>query len=110
MASSMGALRLLDISPISATLWKDKADACLVLKRYVEAVEAYESSAEIDPNNPTVWESKADTDMILQNYEEAIDAYDRAIALDKENAAAWQNKGNAYSHLEKSPRISVLTI
>ena len=89
------------------------------LRRYEEAIQAYDRAIAIDPNGFSVWNNKAialDTlkryeeaihayDQALANlrrYEEAVQAYDRAIAIDpNRSCTVWINKGCALHNLRR---------
>ncbi len=69
------------------------------LKRYEEAIQAYDRVLAIDPNNSSAWNNKGCALNSLDRYEEAIQAYDRALAIDPNFILAGNNKSYALDAL-----------
>ena len=53
------------------------------LKRYEEALAAFEQAIRLDPNYVSAYYTKGEALRKLERYEEAITAYDQAICLDR---------------------------
>ncbi|MEO1404045.1 MAG: tetratricopeptide repeat protein, partial [Cyanobacteria bacterium J06635_1] len=58
------------------------------LKRYDEAISAYEKAIELDPDDATAHYNLGNTYKALKRYDEAISAYEKAIELDPDDATA----------------------
>ena len=81
---------------------KAKEDALLELKRYEEALTAYEQAIGLDPNNALAYSNKGYALLELKRYEEALAACEQAISLDPNLALAYSNKGATLRALRKS--------
>jgi tetratricopeptide (TPR) repeat protein len=73
--------------------WVDKGNKLYSLKRYEEAITAYDQAIRINPNDATTYNNKGISLHGLRRYEEAITTYDQAIHLDSNNTFAYNNKG-----------------
>jgi tetratricopeptide (TPR) repeat protein len=73
----------------SADAWKSKGRALAALKRYQEALEAYERVQALEGEQRWVLSNQSATLLRLKRYEEALTACERAIALDPDNRNAW---------------------
>jgi tetratricopeptide (TPR) repeat protein len=83
--------------------WYRKGNALFDLKRYEEALEAYEKAIELNPEDAAdAWNGKGSALEALGRYEEALEAYEKAIELNPEDAAdAWYDKGDALFDLKR---------
>ena len=79
--------------------WLKEGDNLHALKRYEEALAAYEQAICLDSNNAYAYINKGIILRNLNRYEEAFDAYEQATYLDPNNAAAYNNKGIVLLHL-----------
>ena len=71
-----------DDSSLSASVvWRNKGASLNKLKRYSEALPAYEKSLSIEPSNALFWFEKGKILFELQQYKQAVPAYDKAIEL-----------------------------
>ncbi|WP_218461046.1 tetratricopeptide repeat protein [Rickettsia sp. TH2014] len=59
------------------------------LKRYEEAIQAFDKAIELKPDDAVAYYNKGNALNILERYEEAIVAYDKAIDLDPDYAEAY---------------------
>jgi tetratricopeptide (TPR) repeat protein len=82
--------------------WFDEGNALRDLKRYEEALAAYEQAIRLDPNYAVAYGNKGNALRSLKRYEEAVAACEQAIRLDPNEAGAYHNKGNALDKLTRS--------
>ncbi len=73
----------------SAQEWMKEGNALRDLKRYEEAIVAYEQAIRLDPNYALAYYNKGNALGDLKRYEEALAAYEQAIRLDPNNAVAY---------------------
>jgi tetratricopeptide (TPR) repeat protein len=81
--------------------WLEEGSALYNLKRYEEAIAAYDQAIRLDPNSAMAYNNKGFALYNLKRYKEAIAAYDQAIRLDPNYALAYYNKGLALERLRK---------
>ncbi len=81
--------------------WNGKGLALYDLKRYDEALAAYDRALALDPAYAIAWYSKGLALYALNRHDEALAAYDRDRALDPANAVAWYSKGAALYDLKR---------
>ena len=79
----------------TSQLWRGKGDALFYLKRYTEALQAYEQAIRLEPGSADVHYNKGNALLCLERYQEAIDAYEHAIRLQPTFALAYNKKGRA---------------
>ena len=65
------------------------------LRRYEEAIKAYDNALTIDENYVSSWNDKGRALHNLKRYIEAIQAYDRALTLDPNSASARKGRSIA---------------
>lgn len=70
-----------------------KANTFHELKRYQDAIEAYENVIEIEPNFFQAWNGQGKTFYELKKYPEALEAYESAIKLKPNYLEAWEGRG-----------------
>lgn len=71
----------------------DKGYSLTALKRYDEAIVAYDQALSLQPDYAWAWARKGRTYRLLEKYDEALVCYDRAIDLLPSYAFAWNGKG-----------------
>jgi tetratricopeptide (TPR) repeat protein len=81
--------------------WLNEGDALCGLKRYEEALAAYDQAIRLDPNDALTYRRKGNALYGLKRYEEALAAYEQAIHLDPNLAATYYNKGIALRNLKR---------
>jgi tetratricopeptide (TPR) repeat protein len=81
--------------------WLDEGNALNNLKRYEEAIIAYDQAIRLDPNVTSAYHNKGYALDNLKRYEEAIATYDQAIRLDPTYAFAVVGKGYALNNLKR---------
>ena len=79
----------------------DLADSYFDLKRYEEALVAYDQAIRLDPNLASAYNTKGVVLLILQRYEEALATFEQTIRLDPSLAYAYNNKGVALRKLQR---------
>ena len=84
--------------------WFEEGNALYSLKRYEEALTAYEKAIRLDPNDPTYHVNKGNALLSLKRYEEALTAYEEAIRLNPNNDLYHLHKNIALRNLKQSPR------
>jgi len=81
--------------------WIREGNALNGLKRYEEALAAYEQAIRLDPNYTYAYLFKGNALSDLKRYEEALAAYEQAIRLDPDDADYYHNKGIALNELKR---------
>ena len=81
--------------------WVEKGNNLYGLRRYREALAAYEHAIHLDPNDGHAYNNKGAALYSLKRYEEALAAYEQAIHLDPNNAGAYNNGGAALDGLKR---------
>src|SRR5260370_19111528 len=81
--------------------WLIEGAILMNLRRYEEALAAYEQAIRLDPNFARAYNGKGLTLNSLKRYEEAIAAFEQAIRLDPNNADAYNFKGIALNSLKR---------
>src|SRR6266702_724621 len=82
--------------------WLKEGDNLHALKRYEEALAAYEQAIRLDSNNAYAYINKGIILRNLKRYEEALAAYDLAIHLNPNTTEIYNNKGNALQALNRN--------
>jgi tetratricopeptide (TPR) repeat protein len=83
-------------NPEEAINWNNNGVDLSNLRKYDEAIKAFDKTIELDSNSaPLAWGNKGVTLNFQGKYDEAIKACDKAIKLDPKLAMAWENKGDA---------------
>jgi tetratricopeptide (TPR) repeat protein/tRNA A-37 threonylcarbamoyl transferase component Bud32 len=85
----------------NATELYKQGETLLELKRYEDALVAYNRAVELRPKYADAWKSKGNTLVALKRYEEARNAYDKAIQIQPEYWEAWIGRGNALDSLQQ---------
>ncbi len=85
----------------SSAQWCQDGMALFNLKRYEEAIAAYEQAIRLNPNHATAYYNKGNALFNIKRYEEAIAAYEQAIRLNPNHATAYYNKGMALFDLKR---------
>ena len=81
--------------------WFNKGVDFGKLKRYEEAIKAYEEAVKINPKNDDAWYNKGNGLARLKRYEEAIKAYEEAVKINPKYDKAWYNKGFCLGELKR---------
>lgn len=71
------------------------------LKRYEEAIAAYEKAIQAMPEYSEAWIDKGKALSDLQRFNDALNAYDKAIQINDKNADAWIGRGNVLQEFNR---------
>lgn len=83
-------------------VYSNKGSSLLALKKYKEALTAYEKAAELNPIYAKIWSQMGVTLFSLGRINESIQKYNRALTLDQNYYYAYFNKGVSLYYLGKS--------
>ncbi|NEP56880.1 MAG: tetratricopeptide repeat protein [Symploca sp. SIO2G7] len=99
----MGAAVLLInvLKSANATDLYRRGETFFELKRYEQALDAYEQAVAIRPEYAEAWQGQGSTLSQLQQYEEALEAYDQAIQIQPDYLKAWNSRGEALTQLQR---------
>jgi tetratricopeptide (TPR) repeat protein len=89
------------ISPKTTEDWLKEGIALYELKRYEEALAAYEKAIRLDPNFAAAYNNKGDALYKLNCIEEALAAYEQAVRLDPNFAEPYSSKGALLCELKR---------
>src|ERR1700680_3777011 len=81
--------------------WFEEGNKLSDLKRFEEALAAYEQAIRLDPDDAAIYYNKSAALMDLKRYEEAVIALEQAIRLDPNDTYAYTNKGVALIELKR---------
>lgn len=85
----------------NAEQWLSKAFTFRRLKRYEEALAAYDQAIQLNPYCVEAYKDKGSTLYELRRYEEALAAFVRVTQLASKDADAWHSKGNVLYKLRR---------
>src|SRR5258708_7876967 len=71
--------------------WLTEGNVLNALKKYNEALDAYQQAIRLDPNNAIAYHNMGNSLNALKRNNEALDAYQQAIRLDPNDAIAYHN-------------------
>jgi len=94
-------VKALQVSLKTKEEWLEEGEILFNLKRYEEALSAFDHAIQLDPNYATAYYNKGYTLHTLKQYEEAIRVFDHATRLDPNLTYAYGNKGVALSDLKR---------
>ena len=92
-------IKLISLKPKEE--WLKEGFTLNALKRYEEALAAYDQAIRLDPNYAKAYNGKGVALRDLKRYEEALAAFEHAIRLNPNDANAYHGKGNALSELKR---------
>jgi serine/threonine protein kinase len=81
--------------------WLASGNALFNLKRYEEALFAYEQALSLDPNFAVACYNKGNVLYNLKRYEEALEAFKQALRVNPDHVYAYNGKGNALRNLKR---------
>jgi tetratricopeptide (TPR) repeat protein len=87
--------------PNSAPTYIGKGAALRSLKRYNEALAAYEQAIRLDPKSAHAHIGKGNALTELKRYDEALTAYEQAIQLAPYSSTAYRKKGHTLNILKR---------
>ena len=93
--------KLIELDPKNSNTWHGKANALHRLRRYEEAIVAYDKAISTNPQELeySLFNDKGGTLNKLGRHEEALQAYDKASQIDPDRPNAYYNKANALHKL-----------
>src|SRR5258708_16575969 len=94
------AIKDLIISLKTKEEWLEEGNAFHALKRYDEALDAYEQALHLDPSDAIGWNNKGLALGELKRYEEAFTGFEQILHLGPGDAIAWQVKGFTLENLK----------
>ncbi|TDC91970.1 serine/threonine-protein kinase [Actinomadura sp. 7K507] len=97
--------RAIQLDPMRAWAWSQKAEALHVLDRLEEALPCYDRAVELNRGGVRAWNWKARALRELGRHEEALAWIDRAIDALPDDPTAWAQKGGTLiklGHFEKA--------
>lgn len=71
------------------------------LKRYKEAIAAYEKAIQINPEYSEAWNGQGNTLYEMKHYKKALDVYDKAIQIKPEYLEAWKSRAFVLDKLQR---------
>lgn len=74
---------------------------CGLLKRYDEAIEAYDKALALKSPLAEAWFGRGNVLRELKRYDEAFAAYDQALTLKPNSAQAWLGRANTLVELTR---------
>jgi len=100
-SSSLPPIQKVEMSPKTSFDWLSKGNALFDLKRYEEALTAYDQALRLDPNNALAYTRKGNALGDLKRSEEALAAHEQALRLNPNSALAYNNKGMTLLNLKR---------
>ncbi len=85
----------------NATDLYHRGETFLELKRYQDALAAYNRAVELKPEYTEAWNGQANSLLELKRYQDALEAYDKVIQLQPSYKEAWNGRGKALDHLQR---------
>jgi predicted O-linked N-acetylglucosamine transferase (SPINDLY family) len=92
---------VLEVEPELVEAWLGRGNALSQLKRYEQAVAAYERALVLKPESASAWLGLANVVFGMRRFEEALGSYERALAIKPELAEAWFGRGNVCLQLKR---------
>jgi len=87
------------INSTNATQSYNRGETLLELRRYEDALSAYNRAVELQPDYAQAWQGQGDALVGLDQPEAALEAYDQAIQIQREYPEAWKGRGIALAAL-----------
>lgn len=85
----------------SVDILKERGETLYSLKRYEDAIVAFEQAIKIKPNDFEAWNNKGVALYYLKRYVDAIVGFEHAINIEPNYYVPWCNKGGALDNLER---------
>lgn len=82
-----------EIVPGSADEWNDRGNTLMFLRKYEDAITAYDRAIGLSSTNYQAWYGKGTALAKIGNTEAALDAYDRVLSLHPRNHQVLMAKG-----------------
>lgn len=94
--------RAIKINPRSGAVYYNRAAALHGLKRWTEALAAYDKALALEPTLVEAHNNRGNTLKALNRAEEALTSYDRALTLKPNAAEVWNNRANLLQEMQRS--------
>ncbi|HBE19530.1 MAG TPA: protein kinase [Cyanobacteria bacterium UBA11149] len=110
VAIGIAAASIIGVSGVAIANWRTSTNAInsyqrgetlFELKRYQDALDAYNRALELKPEYTEALAGQGDALLQLNRSQEAIEAYEKAIQLQPDYATAWKGRGIALDKLQK---------
>jgi tetratricopeptide (TPR) repeat protein len=88
-------------APQTSVDWDSRGDAMMGLKRYGEALAAYDAALAMTPTAARVWSKRAATLYMLARFDEALDSADRALVLRPNLPVALEMRGKILLEMKR---------
>jgi tetratricopeptide (TPR) repeat protein len=95
------ALMVNVINSANATDLYQRGETLVELKRYKDALNAYNRAVELRPEYAEAWKGQGNTLLELKQYEDALNAYDKAIQIQPNYFEAWNGRGKTLARLQR---------
>ena len=99
LAASVSLFNVLNSS--NATNLYNRGKTLYDLKRYSEALAAYEKAIQLSPEYAAAWNGQGKTFRELKRYKNALDAFDKAIQIQPNYLEAWIGRANVLDNLQR---------
>ena len=90
-----------DKNDVDNNAWLEIGVILYDVKRYKEAIKAFDIGINSNPNNIDLWRNKAEALFKLNLDEENLYVHDSLILLEPDNSKHWNNKGVVLGRLER---------
>jgi len=88
--------------PFDAAGWYDRGNYLIFLRRYKDAINAYENAISMKPLNYQPWYGKGIALVKLGNFQEALRAFDEALSIQPKNSRILHTKGTLLTKMGKT--------
>src|SRR6516162_2691506 len=88
-------------SELHGEAWIGCGNALRGLRRFAEALSAYERALELRPNGPAILNNRGATLFNLHLYDQAMEDFDAALAVQPDSVGALCNRGMTLEALDR---------
>lgn len=92
--------KLTELQPFNALAWFNLGTALQGLKKYKEAIDAYEFCVAIDEKMETAYRNMADAYLKLNWYEKAIESLEKNLELGKPEDVIYEAMGHCFERIK----------
>ncbi|MGB7444206.1 MAG: tetratricopeptide repeat protein [Coleofasciculaceae cyanobacterium] len=90
------------VKSANATDLYQRGETLLQLKRYEDALSAYNRAVQLKPEYAEAWNGQGNTLASLKRYDEALEAYDQAIEIQPDYLPAWNGRGKTLALMQRN--------